>query len=173
MKAAASDSKQNDGQSIADVAMFKPSRVIMMSELNNDEKERYYNLILSNNVKLQYTDNQFVANIRLIGPVGDAYEENRVKEVENIEKEKDNQNQNQNQNENHIPRRHSMPPTTSANSRKSSLGYPLEKRMHRLQNNLNNNSNTNLENISISFKISGVASFDTTGFHKFCSLIGK
>ena len=50
---------------------FSPTRAVVVSELSDELKEHYYNLILTNNVKLQYTDDKFVANIRLIGPTNE------------------------------------------------------------------------------------------------------
>ena len=134
----------NDLQNSDDLG-FKPSRVVVMSELSSSEREPYYNLILANNVKLQYSDNQFVANVRLLGPTGDAYEVHREEKGE-------------------VPLigRESMP---TSPSKKSNSGLPLEKRMHRLQ--------VGASNKQLSFQINGVATFDYGIFSRFCSLIGN
>lgn len=124
---------------------FKPSRVIVMSELSSSEREPYYNLILSNNVKLQYSDNQFVANVRLLGPTGDAYEESGE--------------------ENKDVKLNGHQTVSTTPGRKSNSGLPLEKRMHRLQ--------VGTITKQLSFQITGVTMFDYSIFSRFCSLIGN
>ena len=134
------DDSQNGGDLV-----FKPSRIVVMSELSSSEREPYYNLILANNVKLQYSDNQFVANVRLLGPTGDAYEVNR--DDSDVAP---------------IIGREAIPTTPG---RKSNNGLPLEKRMHRLH--------LGASNKQLSFQINGVAMFDYGIFSRFCSLIGN
>ena len=132
--------------------VFKPSRVVMIKELSDEQREQYYNLILANDVKLQYSDNQFVANIRLLGPTG---------------------NNNDKKKEKKTPRRSSLNSVSSVPTlahppgtiRKSSSALTLEKRVHRLQ------ANTNM--IPLTFEIEGVAAFDHSVFFRFCALIGK
>jgi hypothetical protein len=48
---------------------FRPSRLIVLSELPTKKKEYYYNLLLKQRAKLAPDGNgNYVANIRLLGP---------------------------------------------------------------------------------------------------------
>lgn len=127
---------------------FKPTRAVVISELSKDLKEQYYNLILTNNVKLQYTDEKFVANIRMIGPSTE--EDNGSDERKEITPEGTERSAN-------------APPTTAPKKCNSSL--PLEQRIHRLQ--------YASASKSLTFQIAGVAHFDYSAFPRFCSLIGE
>lgn len=126
---------------------FSATRAVVVSELSQDEKEQYYNLILENNVKLQYTDDKFVANIRLIGPTND--DENGSDERKEVTPEP--------------TERSIIVPTTATKKCNSSL--PLEQRIHRLQYGANTRQ--------LTFHIAGVAHFDYSTFPRFCSLIGE
>ena len=57
-----------DDRSEASDQRFKPSNAVVISELNKDVREQCFDLILANNVKLQYSDDKFVENIRLLAP---------------------------------------------------------------------------------------------------------
>jgi hypothetical protein len=127
---------------------FKPTRAVVISELSKDLKEQYYNLILTNNVKLQYTDDKFVANIRMIGPSTE--EDNGSDERKEITPEG-------------TERSVCAPPATAPKKCNSSL--PLDQRIHRLQ--------YASASKSLTFQIAGVAHFDYSVFPRFCSLIGK
>ena len=127
---------------------FSPTRAVVVSELSQDQKEQYYNLILENNVKLQYTDDKFVANIRLIGPTNDD-DENGSDERKEITPEP--------------TERSVIAPATATKKCNSSL--PLEQRIHRLQYGAITRQ--------LTFHIAGVAHFDYSTFPRFCSLIGE
>lgn len=126
---------------------FSATRAVVVSELSPDQKEQYYNLILSNDVKLQYTDDKFVANIRLIGPTND--DENGSDERKEITPE--------------ATERSVIAPTTA--SKKCNSALPLEQRIHRLQYGASTRQ--------LTFHIAGVARFDYSTFPRFCSLIGE
>lgn len=127
---------------------FKPTRAVVVSELSKDLKEQYYNLILTNNVKLQYIDDQFVANIRMIGPSTE--EDNGSDERKEVTAEG-------------TERSVCTPPITPPKKCNSSL--PLEQRIHRLQYASTAKA--------LTFQIAGVAHFDYSTFPRFCSLIGE
>ena len=131
----------DDNQDSSD-QKFTPSRAIVLSELNKDMKEQYFDLILANNVKLQYSDDKFVANVRLLAPAADG-EGGSQKEISQEEGE-----------------------VTSAPvaPKKCNSSLPLEQRIHRLQYGTTTKA--------LTFQIAGVAHFDYSSYARFCSLIG-
>jgi hypothetical protein len=61
---------------------FYPTKVIILSELSSREKERYFSILLSNNIKVRrLPDGKYVANVRLLAPF--------VKKVDTDAKKKD------------------------------------------------------------------------------------
>ena len=122
---------------------FKPSKAVVISELNKDMREQYFDLILANNVKLQYSDDKFVANIRLLAPTND--------EVIGSEKEI-------------APEEAEISITAPVVTKKCNSSLPLEQRIHRLQ--------YGTATKPMNFQIAGVAHFDYSTYSRFCSLIG-
>ena len=122
---------------------FKPSRAIVISELSKDMKEQYFDLILTNNVKLQYSDDKFVANIRLLAPTTDG-EAGSQKEI--------------------VAEGAEITIAAPVVPKKCNSSLPLEQRIHRLQYGTTTKP--------LTFQIAGVAHFDYSTYSRFCSLIG-
>lgn len=144
-----------------DSFQFNSSKVIILSELNSIQREQYYNLILSNNVKIHYSDNRFVANVRLLASNtvdvarhDQEVESERVKGIgEGTETSLDKSNRVNNNNK-------------SSNNVKKSRNTSPKTRRHCLLYGAKGRSK------ALSFHIAGVAQFDYSVFSRFCSLIG-
>jgi hypothetical protein len=151
-------SSREGASDVDNMSEFDSSKVIVLSELSAKEKEDFYNLILSNNVKLHYSNSQFIANVRLKGPKN---EEEREEEIENEEEEVK------------ITTGPIVPlvpiPTVNAVIKKTSK-LTLQQRIQRLR--LVESKKNKKSTRALSFQIAGVAAFDYHGFSRFCSLIG-
>ena len=61
---------------------FNPTKVIVLSELSSREKERYFSILLANNIKVQkHANGKYIANVRLLAPF--------VKKIDTETKKKD------------------------------------------------------------------------------------
>jgi hypothetical protein len=63
---------------------FHPTRLIILSELTTKEKEKYYNLLVSNEAKFHRNDSgQYIANVRLLAPGMKKVDPNKKKKGSN------------------------------------------------------------------------------------------
>lgn len=154
LDSAASSPQNNNSQ-------FKSSKVIILSELSPTQREQYYNLILSNNVKICYNDNQFVANVRLLASNTDNIGKTEQK-VESVIVKKGGERRELSSDK----RRRVNNDNKSRESAKKTIGSSLKTRRQGLLYGTEGNSKI------LSFNIEGVASFDYNVFSRFCSLIG-
>jgi hypothetical protein len=152
LESAASSPQNNNSQ-------FKSSKVIILSELSPTQREQYYNLILSNNVKICYNDNQFVANVRLLASNTDNIGKNEQK-IESVIVKKGGEGREISSD------KRRRDDNKSRESAKKTIGSSLKTRRHGLLYGTEGNSKI------LSFNIEGVASFDYSVFSRFCSLIG-
>jgi hypothetical protein len=139
---------------------FHSSKVIILSELNDIQREQYYNLILSNDVKINNSDKKFVANVRLLALNKEETEKCEQKVDSVLVKEGEEGKE----------RSFDKSGINNDNKRSSSVKKPsgssFKSRRHGLLYGTKGISKM------LSFHIAGVAPFDYSVFSRFCSLIG-
>jgi hypothetical protein len=140
---------------------FNSSKAIILSELNDIQREQYYNLILSNNVKICYSDKKFVANVRLLASNKNETEKCEQKVGSVLMKEGGEGIKRSPYKSGRI-----NDDDKSSSSVKKPSGSSLKTRRHGLLYGTKGSSKM------LSFHIAGVASFDYSVFSRFCSLIG-